>query len=129
EASRMCWPSSTSHEASKYRRTGDGGMSSAALLWVVVGVLLLIAGFLAMAETSLTRMNRVKAMTLAEEGRRGASALLKLVEHPEQFLNPVLLFLLVCHLVIGSLVGILAENAFGAAGVAIAIGFEVIVIF
>ena len=104
-------------------------MSADVLLWGLVGVLLLIAAFLAMAETGLTRMNRIKALTLAEEKRRGANALLKLVEHPEGFLNPVLLFLLVCHLVIGSLVGILAERSFGAAGVALAILFEVIVIF
>ena len=104
-------------------------MSSDVALWGVVGVLLLIAGFLAMAETSLTRMNRVKAMTLAEEGRRGAAALLRLVEHPERFLNAVLFLVLLCHLVAATLVGLLAERAFGAAGVAVAIFFEVVVIF
>ncbi len=42
-------------------------MSSEVVLWIVDAILLLIAGFLAMAETSLTRMNRVKAITVAEE--------------------------------------------------------------
>jgi CBS domain containing-hemolysin-like protein len=104
-------------------------MRSDVLLWVIVVVLLVIAGFLAMAETSLTRMSRIKAMTLAEEKRRGAKALLELVEHPEGFLNPVLFLVLVCHLVAATLVGVLAERTFGPAGVAIAIMFEVIVIF
>jgi CBS domain containing-hemolysin-like protein len=104
-------------------------MSNDVLLWAVVVMLLGFATFLAMAETSLTRMNRVKALTLEEEGRRGANALTKLVEHPEQFLNPILLLVLLCHLVMASLVGLLAERAFGAAGVAIAIFFEVVVIF
>ena len=72
--------------------------------------------FLAMAETALTRINRVKALTLSEEGRRGATALLKLVDHPERFLNPVLLLVLLCHLLSATLVGILAERSFGAGG-------------
>jgi putative hemolysin len=54
---------------------------------------------------------------------------LKLVEHPEQFLNPILLLVLLCHLVMASLVGVLSERAFGPPGVAIAIFFEVVVIF
>jgi CBS domain containing-hemolysin-like protein len=104
-------------------------VSNEAVLWAIVFVLLVIAGFLAMAETSLTRMSRVKAMTLAEENRRGSKALLGLVEHPEGFLNAVLFLVLVCHLVAATLVGVLAERTFGAAGVAIAIFFEVVVIF
>ena len=47
-------------------------MSTETILWIVVVVLLGLATFLAMAETSLTRMNRVKAMALAEEGARSA---------------------------------------------------------
>jgi CBS domain containing-hemolysin-like protein len=104
-------------------------MSGEVLQWAIVFVLLIIAGFLAMAETSLTRMSRVKALALAEEGRRGSTALLKLVDKPENFLNPVLFLVLLCHLVMASLVGVLAERAFGPAGVALAIAFEVVVIF
>ena len=104
-------------------------MSNEALLWVLVGVLVATAAFLAMAETALTRINRVKALTLSEEGRRGSNALLKLVDHPERFLNPVLLLVLLCHLLAATLVGILAERNFGAAGVAIATVAETVVIF
>ncbi|MFP5317354.1 MAG: hemolysin family protein [Acidimicrobiia bacterium] len=104
-------------------------MDNEALMWAFVGVLIATAAFLAMAETSLTRINRVKALTLAEEKRRGANALLKLVDHPERFLNPVLLLVLLCHLLAATLVGILAERNFGAAGVAIATVAETVVIF
>jgi Hemolysins and related proteins containing CBS domains len=40
----------------------------------VAAIIVLIAatGFLAMAETALTRMSRVKALSLQEEGKRGA---------------------------------------------------------
>ena len=90
--------------------------------------LIFLAGFLALAETSLTRMNRVKALTLQEEGRRGAGLLARLVDHPERFLNPVLLLVLVCHVVASILVGLLFER-YGATGVAIATFLEISVIF
>ncbi len=103
--------------------------STQTLMLVAVLALILMAAFLAMAETSLTRTTRVKALSLVEEKRRGATALLQLVEHPERFLNPVLLLVLLCHLVAATLVGILAEDLFGAVGVAVAAAVEVVVIF
>ncbi|HZN13764.1 MAG TPA: hemolysin family protein [Acidimicrobiales bacterium] len=99
------------------------------LLLTSVILLVITAAFFAMAETAITRVNRVKAITLAEEGVPQAKALLKLVEHPERFLNPVLFLVLVCHLVAGSLIGAFAERRFGALGFAIALFFEVVVIF
>ena len=96
---------------------------------VAIACLVMTAAFLALAETSLTRMNRVKALTLQEEGRRGAGLLAHLVDHPERFLNPILLLVLVCHLVSATLVGVLSERLFGALGVAIATFFEVVVVF
>ena len=82
-----------------------------------------------MAETALTRMNKVKAMALAEEQPRRGRALLRLVGHPERFLNPLLLVLLVCQLVQATLVGILAERLFGAIGVVIATVVNVVIVF
>ena len=40
------------------------------ILVAIIG-LIVLAGFFALAETSLTRMNRIKAQTLEEQGRRG----------------------------------------------------------
>ncbi|MDQ1404266.1 MAG: magnesium and cobalt exporter, family [Actinomycetota bacterium] len=99
------------------------------ILLLAVLVLIAFSGVLAAAETSLTRMNRIKAITLDEEGRKGATKLVHLVERPERFLNPVLFLLLVCHLVAATLVGVVAEHVFGPLGVAAATAFEVIVIF
>ncbi len=56
-------------------------------------------------------------------------ALLRLVEHPEQFLTPVLFLVLLCHLVAATLIGIVAERHLGAWGIAAATAFEVVVIF
>jgi putative hemolysin len=99
------------------------------LMLAAVFVLISAAAVLAMAETSLTRTNRIKALTLAEENRRGANALVRLVEHPERFLNPVLLLVLLCHLVAATLVGVVAERLFGPVGVGIATALEVVIVF
>jgi putative hemolysin len=104
-------------------------MNNEALIAAGVVVLIAIASVLACAETALTRTNRIRALTLAEEGRKGAKQLLQLVEHPEQFLNTVLLLVLLCHLAAASLVSILAERWAGALGVLLAVVFEVVVIF
>jgi CBS domain containing-hemolysin-like protein len=88
-----------------------------------------IAAFFALAETALTRLNKVKAKTLAEEGKRRGRLLVKLIDHPETFLNIVLLLLLTCHLAASSLLTILTERHFGAAGVIIGLIIEVVVIF
>jgi putative hemolysin len=100
----------------------------AALLAVIV-VLLFGSGVLALAETSLVRTSRVKAKSLADQRRRGARPLARLVERPERFLNPILLLVLVCQLVSATLVGVLAEQWFGPIGVVLGTVFEVVVIF
>ncbi len=64
-----------------------------------------------------------------DDHRRGAGPLLRLTEHPEQFLNPVLLLVLICQLVSATLVGVLAERWFGGIGVLLGVVFEVVVIF
>ncbi|MGH9069426.1 MAG: hemolysin family protein, partial [Acidimicrobiales bacterium] len=99
------------------------------VLIAVIVVLLVVAAGLALAETSLTRMSRVRAMALEDEHRRGSGALVRLIEAPERFLNTVLLLELICQLVAATLVGVVANHAFGALGVAIGVIFEILVIF
>ena len=99
------------------------------VLTVVVVVLLAVSALLALAETALVRMGRAKAKSLADEGKRGAKVLVRLTEDPQGFLNPVLLLVLICQLVVATLVGILAVRWFGAWGVVAATVFEIVVIF
>src|SRR3974390_1689023 len=100
-----------------------------AILIVGIAVLLAGSGVLAMAETSLVRMSKIKAKSLVDEKRRGARQLARLVENPANFLNPILLLVLICQLVSATLVGIVAEHLFGPWGVLLGIVFEVVVIF
>ncbi len=99
------------------------------VLVIVVLVLLVASALLALAETSLVRTTRAKALSLADDGRRGAKVLVRLTEDPRGFLNPVLLLVLICQLVVATLVGILAVRWFGAWGVVAATVFEIVVIF
>lgn len=99
------------------------------LMVVAIVALVAVAAFFALAETALTRVNKIKALTLEEEGRKGAVRLLRLAQHPERFLNLVLLLVLSCHLAASALLTILAERHFGGAGVVIATVIEVGVIF
>jgi CBS domain containing-hemolysin-like protein len=74
-----------------------------------------------MAETSLTRMSRARAMHLQEEQRRGAAQLLSLVEQPARFLNLVLLLLLVVQFTATALfTSVMDRIVGGGLGVAIA---------
>ena len=104
-------------------RAGDTYLS------LSVVVLLMLSGFFAMAETSLTRMNKSRARSLRDQGHHGAKALVVLAEAPEKFLNPLLLLVLICQLVSATMVGVLAGHLFGAAGVFVATAGEVVVIF
>jgi len=99
------------------------------VLVVVIVVLLAVSGLLALAETSLVRMNRIKAKSMVDERRRGARQLARLIENPAKFLNPILLLVLICQLVSATLVGVVAEHLLGGIGVLVGAAFEVIVIF
>ncbi|HTT87634.1 MAG TPA: hemolysin family protein, partial [Acidimicrobiales bacterium] len=99
------------------------------VLLAIVVVLLAVSAWLAMAETSLVRTSKAKAKALEDEGRRGSHRLVRLVEHPQRFLNGVLLLVLASQLLVATIVGILADQWFGAWGVAAAIVFEIVVIF
>ena len=61
--------------------------------WLEVGViivLIVVVAFCSASESAITRTNRVRAMRLREEGRRGAAALSRIVEDPAPHVNVVL---------------------------------------
>lgn len=99
------------------------------ILLAVVVALVFVTGFLAMAETALTRTSKVKALTLVEEKRRGALTLLRLVQRIDRVLPVILFSLELCTLVAATMVGVVAAHTFGSVGVVIATAFEVVVIF
>jgi CBS domain containing-hemolysin-like protein len=99
------------------------------LMLVVIFVLLLVLIVLAVAEMGLSKMTKPKAAALADQGRRAGPALLRLVEEPERWVNPLLLTVNICQTVQATLTGIVAGRLFGAWGVAIGVTLNVIVFF
>jgi CBS domain containing-hemolysin-like protein len=96
-------------------------------LWVLVVFLVLLGSVLAIAEASLTRMTRVRALALVEEKRRNAVTLERIEADPPRFLNAIYLSVMFCQNGSAILVAILAERSFGGWGVTlVAAGFTVL---
>jgi len=96
-------------------------------LWALVVVLVLVGAVLAVAEASLTRMTRVRALALVEEKRRNAVRLERIEADPPRFLNAVYLAVMLCQNGSAIIVAILAERTYGSLGVTlVAVGFTLL---
>lgn len=87
-----------------------------ALVWLVVA-LVAIGTVLAAAESSLSRMTRVRAMALRTEGRRNAGVLERIEQEPASHLNAVYLAVMLVQNGSAILVAVLAHHYFHALGV------------
>ena len=100
------------------------------LIILAIVVLLLLLIVLAAAETGLNRISRVKAQAIDENVRsKSSKALLGLVEHPERFINPLLVTVTALQTGQATLVTILAVSLFGPWGALIGFVLNVIVFF
>ena len=91
------------------------------MIWLVALVvfLMLFGSVLAMAEAALTRMNRVRALALEDEGRRNASRLVQIETDPPHFLNAIYLWVMIAQNGSAILVAFLAERYFDSLGITI----------
>ncbi|MDO8361439.1 MAG: hemolysin family protein, partial [Actinomycetota bacterium] len=96
---------------------------------IVIFVLLIVLIFAAVAEMALSRMSRPRATSLAEKGLKSGKALKRLVEHPERWVNPLLLTVNICQTVQTTLTALVAGRMFGAAGVIVGVVVNVVVFF
>jgi CBS domain containing-hemolysin-like protein len=88
--------------------------------WIVIVVLVLLGSLLALAESALTRMTRVRALALEDEGRRNAALLVRLETDPPRYLNSVYLCVMLVQNGSAILVAIQAERTWGSPAVTIA---------
>lgn len=103
-------------------------------LLIAAGVLVFLAGLLAMAEAALASFSRTRAAELVEQDRRGATKLQQLVADPPPALNATLLLRLTAEIAAVVLVAVVCEDFFGprwvtfvvAAGVMIVVSYVVI---
>ena len=100
-----------------------------ALLAAIIAILMVLV-VLAVAETGLNRISRVKAQAMADSTEsKSAEALARLVEHPERFINPLLVTVTALQTAQAFLTTILADSLFGAWGVVGAFVVNVVVFF
>ena len=72
---------------------------------ITIGILLLLNGVLAMAETALLSVRKARLQTESNKGDKRASAVLKLTENPNQFLSVIQIGITSIDLLIGALTG------------------------
>ena len=94
-----------------------------------IGVLLVILIFLAVAEMGLSKMTKPRAAAVAEDRPKAGASLQLLVEHPERWINPLLLTVNICQTVQATLTGIVAGNLFGGVGVLVGVALNVVLFF
>ncbi len=100
-----------------------------ALLAAILAILVVLV-VLAVAETGLNRISRVKAQAMADSTEsKSAEALADLVEHPERFINPLLVTVTALQTAQAFLTTILADSLFGPLGVVAAFVINVVVFF
>ena len=104
-------------------------MNGHAAALAVIVVLFAFSAVLALSETAFVRVSRIRMLNLAEEGDKRAERVLRLLDHPEQTLNSVLLVLLACQMISATLLGTVLEPTFGTAGVVLGMVIEITVVF
>ena len=99
-------------------------------LLVAIVAILAVLVVLAVAETGLNRISRVKAQAMADStDSKSADALAQLVQHPERFINPLLVTVTALQTAQAFLTTILADSLFGPWGVVGAFVINVVVFF
>jgi putative hemolysin len=100
-------------------------------LLAAIFVILVVLVLLAIAETSLNRISLVKARAMADSTEtRSARSLVRLVERPERFINPLLVTVTVLQMAQAFLASMLADRLFtGWWGVLIVFVVNLVVFF
>jgi CBS domain containing-hemolysin-like protein len=106
-------------------------MSGTASMLIGAGLLVVVAGLLAMAEAAFTTFSKARADALVVDGRRGAERVRRLVEDPAPALNTALLLRLAAEITAVVLVAVLCVGWFDAdwAAVLVAAGAMLVVSF
>lgn len=100
------------------------------LMLVAVGALLTVLIYLAIAEMGLSKMTKPKAAALAEQGHRSGPSLLRLVNQPERWVNPLLLTVNICQVLQTALVTVVAAHLFESiAGFIVGVVMNVVVLY
>ncbi len=95
---------------------------------IVLAVLLFLSAFFSSAETSLTTFNRIRMLTLADEGNKRAARALKITEDSGKMLSAILIGNNIVNLSASSIATTLALRLFGSVGAGVATGILTVLI-
>lgn len=96
--------------------------SGDAIQLLILAILIILSAFFSSAETSLTTVNRIRIINLAEEGNKRAATVLKVVDDSGKMLSAILIGNNIVNILASSLATVLATRLFGSKGVGIATG-------
>ena len=65
--------------------------SGDAIQLIVLLLLILFSAFFSSAETAMTTVNKIRIMSLADDGNKKAKTLLKIIENPGKLLSTILI--------------------------------------
>lgn len=103
----------------------DGGLSP--LIWSVV--LILFADFIAVCETALSSVSKVRMKTLAEHGNRRAEKVLFALENFDRTISTILVCTNISHIAVATLVTVAVTRRFGLSAVSISTIVTTLVVF
>ena len=89
---------------------------------IVLVILLTLSAYFSSTETALTTVNRIRIRTLADEGKRRAKMLMKVLDQPEKMLSVILIGNNIVNLSASSISTTLAMRLFGSRAVGLATG-------
>ena len=103
--------------------------SGDAIQLIVLLLLILLSAFFSSAETAMTTVNKIRIMSLADDGNKKAKTLLKIIENPGKLLSTILIGNNIVNLSASALATTLAIHIHFTVGIATAILTVVILIF
>lgn len=89
------------------------------LIFTIV-ILLMLSAFFSSAETALTTVSKIRLRALADEGKRNAIILIKILDNPSKMLSAILIGNNIVNIAVSALTTILAQNLWGNYAVSLA---------
>ena len=96
--------------------------SGDAIQLIVLLLLVLLSAFFSSAETAMTTVNKIRIMSLADEGNKKAKTLLKIIENPGKLLSTILIGNNIVNLSASSLATTWTTRVLGNAFIGVATG-------
>ena len=103
----------------------EGGLTP----WIITILLILFADYIAVAETALSSVSRVRMKMLAEHGSRRAAKVLDALDHFDRTISTILICTNIAHLGAASVVTVAVTRRWGLSAVAVSTFITSMVVF